>query len=461
MKRTLIWTFLTVLVVDLPSTAMAVRGAEVPTAAAGVRAKPTRSEIAAAVARDFGITPAEVEQEPWCKILEQDNWYHQSRVMEWPAFDRSSTRTVAPHGGSGDFICRGVNDDIVIQQAIDSLPATGGKVVVLPGVYSLGTCIRPRDHTELEIQGTLKVADAVTSLLTTDVRSGDRTAQVADASKFRVGMWVTFMDDDPNKVHKGGRNYGESVLITGISGNTITVGDALARKWANSSIGLRFDSYQVARRGYVTTSHSAILALKNNRVYIHGGNGRGAIDGYRTAQSPTAPLTCTGPKEDLRANCGVSICESSWIKVEGLDIHDANLPNVAVYQSEHCEITGVRAARCNDKNICVLLGNKVRIVDNDCHDAQVEDGISCHGPVGPYMLIACNRTTGNPRFGIGVGIKADYAIVARNNMHSNKIDMAVVGVPPYEKERNRWKQDNLGLIAIENTTGKPQNPTAK
>jgi nitrous oxidase accessory protein NosD len=134
-------------------------------------------------------------------------------------------------------------------------------------------------------------------------------------------------------------------------------------------------------------------------------------------------------------------------------VHDANLHNIALYNSHDCEVTGVEAARSNDKNICVIDVAKVRVIDNNCHDSQVEDGICCHGPVGPYVLVARNRTTGNPRLGIHLGIKSDYAIVAGNVTLSNKVNLCVIGVPPFDKDHNHWKQDNKGLIVIENTVG--------
>jgi hypothetical protein len=124
---------------------------------------------------------------------------------------------------------------IEIQKAIDSLPKQGGKVVLLPGTYVLGNCIRPKDNTELEIRGTLKVGNAVTSPLTADVTTGQTVVHVADASKFRVGQWVTLIDDDPRKDFHGGRKYGESVTVKSIEGNTLTVSDPLAVKWANRS----------------------------------------------------------------------------------------------------------------------------------------------------------------------------------------------------------------------------------
>lgn len=383
-----------------------------------------RAAIVSQVVKDFGISPALLEREPWSWILEQDNWYHRSRVMDWPAFDSAATRTVAPaSGGRADFACDGRNDEIEIQQAIDSLPAGGGKVVLLPGTFVLGNCIRPRDNTELEIRGTLSVADAVQSELTADVPAGATTISVADASRFRVGQWVTVIDNDPRKRHKGGRKYGESVTVQSIRGNTLTVSAPLGVRYAKSR--LQVDGYAVAKKAFVTSSHSAILVLSKRRVYIHGGDKPGKIYGNKGGQPPTAPLATDEDVEDLRVNCGISIVDSAWVKVENLHVHDANLHNIALYRSEDCEVAGVDAAGSNDKNICVLRMNKVRLIDNYCHDSVMEDGICCHWPVGAYILIARNRTTGNPRSGIHVGHLGPHPLLVRNVSFSNTYDIHV------------------------------------
>lgn len=403
--------------------------------------KPSRNEIIKQIIKDMGISPDEVEKEPWRLLLEQDNWYHQCKVMEWPTFGRADTRTVAPAGGQAEYVCKGTDDDIVIQQAIDSLPKSGGKVVLLPGIYVLGSCIRPKDNTELEIHGTLRVANAVTSPLTADVTQGQTALHVADASKFRVGQWITLMDDDPRKDFHGGRKYGESVCVRHIEGNTITVSDPLCVRWARPGKH-QVDGYTVARRAYLTTSHSAILVLNTHGVYIHGD---GEIDGNKAGQSATSPLACDRSTEDLRANCGISIVDSSRVKVEGLRVHDSNLHNIALQASLDCEVNGVEAARANDKNICLLDVGKTRLINNYCHDSVVEDGICCHSPMRPYIVIVRNRTIGNPRFGIHLGFGAHYSIVARNVSHSNRINFGKWDKPGHPK------QVIEGLLMIDNS----------
>jgi hypothetical protein len=400
-----------------------------------------REEIIKQVAKDFGLSRAQIEQEPWRVILDHDNWYHRSRVMDWPAFGESATRTVK---------ATGTDDDITIQRAIDSLPASGGKVVLMPGAYVLGSAIRPKDNTELEIRGTLKVADAVRSELTADVAAGATTLAVADASRFRVGQWVTVCEDDPKLDHKGGRRYGESVAVKSIAGNTLTVSAPLGVLWAKSKFQVA--GYAVARKAFVTTSHSAILADGVKRVYIHGGkDSRGEIDGNRARQTATAPLATDETVEDLRANCGIGIVHSSWVKVENLLLRDANLHNIAFYKSNHCEAANLESTGCNDKNICVLTVETLRLINNYCHDSVLEDGICCHAPGGPYILIANNRATGHKRYGIHVGYSSPHSLLARNVAQSNRSDFLInitnPRVPPAPAGKKTRRHDTFVFTA--------------
>lgn len=89
-------------------------------------------------------------------------------ALLWPAsagatignYTRSVTRTVAANDSSADskaeadYLCDGVNDQVEIQAALDSLPANGGRVVLLEGTYNIAATIRvEKDSTTLEGQG--------------------------------------------------------------------------------------------------------------------------------------------------------------------------------------------------------------------------------------------------------------------------------------------------------------------
>lgn len=70
-----------------------------------------------------------------------------------------SSASVAPQD-QADFACTGENDQDVINEAIHSLPSTGGKVLLLPGTYNIAKPIVP-DVDNLEVAGTNRGATIV------------------------------------------------------------------------------------------------------------------------------------------------------------------------------------------------------------------------------------------------------------------------------------------------------------
>lgn len=90
------------------------------------------------------------------------NNHNSSNVIEnntCPIKDNKSTITVAAYNSSNmdkvnvDFVCDGKTDHTVISNAIAALPASGGKVVLLPGTYLLGSSINTYVSKSVWIQG--------------------------------------------------------------------------------------------------------------------------------------------------------------------------------------------------------------------------------------------------------------------------------------------------------------------
>jgi len=64
-----------------------------------------------------------------------------------------------------DFVCTGSDDNVIIQQAIDSLPSGGGKVVLMEGTFLLSSCLSLVNDLIIEGCGigntTLKIKDSL------------------------------------------------------------------------------------------------------------------------------------------------------------------------------------------------------------------------------------------------------------------------------------------------------------
>lgn len=67
--------------------------------------------------------------------------------FEWIAAAglRSATRIVAAYNSkdtvNADYVCDGTNDDVEINAAIDSLPATGGMILLMDGTFTIGATL--------------------------------------------------------------------------------------------------------------------------------------------------------------------------------------------------------------------------------------------------------------------------------------------------------------------------------
>lgn len=372
---------------------------------------------------------------PWSKALRAQHWYAKS--WQWqPLSDRfaftGDTVTViasfdSPDKDGADIVCDGEADDIDIQRALDAVPDSGGKILLREGTYHLSNVLRPKSNTEIEIDGMLRIDNAISSPLIKDAMTGDKTYHVADASKFRVGQWVTAVDDASTD-HKGGwsnwlggRKYGECSVIASIDGNAITiqeVPDEYAGRTAWDGTPRYGRDYLVERNAFLVTSHSAILIQGRHHVFIHGS---GSVFGNRMKQLRTAPNSNWQGWEEMRANSGIVVFDSTFVHVEGLSIHDANLHNVTFWMAENCTAEKLNVFGANDKNIALVSTNRMRLVRNYSHDSVCEDGIIFY-VLGHGALVSGNRLTDNPRFGLRFHNSCRFVTPLGNMISGNRLN---------------------------------------
>ena len=77
----------------------------------------------------------------------------------------------------------------------------------------------------------------------------------------------------------------------------------------------------------------------------------------------------------MRAGSGIVVFDSSFVRIEGLTIHDANLHNLTFWMTENCTAEGLDVFGANDKNIAAVSTHRLRLFDNHAHDSVCEDGI--------------------------------------------------------------------------------------
>lgn len=335
-------------------------------------------------------------------------------LLLWSAPLAQAAVSVKDFGAKGD----GVSDDTqAIQSALDS----GSKVVIPEGTFLVSNALEPKAGQVIELIGTVRVADAVIQPLTADATAGQQEVQVADASAYRVGQWVTLGAEDL-KIQGGGkikvrREGGDCGRIAGISGNTITFERPLRR------------AYAVADRARLGTQPSAFLVTQSG-VRIHG---TGTIDGNKAGQFDFAPADMSERNlrgEETRAGCGISIDSPDemleYIVVEGITIRDCILHNLSLYRVRHCRISQIASLGAHDKNILLRYSEYCQILDNQCHDSEFEDGIILYSG-NHHCVVQGNLCTGNARGGILVNAFQTGILLSGNLCRDNPVNLSLRG----------------------------------
>ncbi len=126
---------------------------------------------------------------------------------------RTATLVVAANNSTdlgkaqADYVCDGVNDHVEIQAALDALPATGGRVVLLEGTFIIASSIAiPNDTATLEGQGKGTILDG--NSLTT----GNHVVTISGKDN------ITIRNLAIQTQNGGGKNC-DCIYIVGVSDN--------------------------------------------------------------------------------------------------------------------------------------------------------------------------------------------------------------------------------------------------
>jgi len=137
-----------------------------------------------------------------------DEW-NADHVNTWPSTPRSSATFVVAASDSNDpdladYQCDGTADEVQINQAIQALPASGGKIQLLEGTYEIAAKILVNIN-YVQISGT-----GVGTFITLANNADDHMVQVGDADNdntatqfFLNGIWF-----NGNKANNAGVIYG-------------------------------------------------------------------------------------------------------------------------------------------------------------------------------------------------------------------------------------------------------------
>ena len=256
-----------------------------------------------------------------------------------------------------------------IQEAVDSLPVTGGIVTIPPGSYLLRSYIRLRDNVSLIGSGAstlLKKDDDFRIPIVEDAKKGQKYIVVEDASSLAVGMGIMILD--------GKNNFWWSCYrITKIDGNKVFPEGAYSGRNKLAKDLLVSENARVQHQFPMI----CISGSKNNLIRDL------TIDGNRSKQLPDSTGAGMG--------CGIfpmgdhSKVENCWIcnmsrdgityntRVSGVVsnciIHDNNRDGIHLGGGAEALITGNEIYNNGYAGIYFCSGNwHCRISNNLIHD---------------------------------------------------------------------------------------------
>ena len=184
--------------------------------------------------------------------------------------------TIAPSGGTGDYVCTGANDNLVINQALNAATANGTKaatVVFMPGSYSLaGTINVPANVTITAYQASFSNMDGSDNVINTGSSvswSGGSFSTGEFGGGLTFGVYATVRDitngtyggmtvgnystvENCKDSSMGGLSFSSYCCITGCKSNASYAGYQSVGT-DNILIGNRYDG---GNNGYVLTSGS-------------------------------------------------------------------------------------------------------------------------------------------------------------------------------------------------------------
>ena len=243
-------------------------------------------------------------------------------------FREVATTTITPeqYGAIGD----GVTDDTVAVQSAITAAGEGGVIDFKSTATYLLTSrlVGLSRQTFIGKGATFKRQDAKVTTTTTVVGTSDTTFNVANASLFNIGEDIILLDvTSPNL----GTAYQEESairkMITGISGNTITVNGVFDLP----TNGNLLTSYPTGTKVLKVYPLLAFIGAFNKQINISGLN----IDGNKSNNTEYLGWNHNGSIDNLGSNTVVYNC------------HFKDIPNENLFLDDHCLIHGNSASNLN------------------------------------------------------------------------------------------------------------------
>jgi len=291
-------------------------------------------------------------------------------------------------------------------------------------VYLISKALVIPSNSRIILYGVLMLPDGNIQLLTANVVGGATSAQVVDASSYRVGQRIHITDDN-QPINGGGawktRKVSRSNVVSTIVGNTLNFSNPFASNILGSG------SFTTAANGKVAIAESIFLidGVSNVHITIHG-----ELDGNLANNLSVAPSYYTGTAEDLKACSGIMFSNCDHVTIDGLGhvkdfvLHGISTnDNLTSAYSEFYTIRDISIHGQVDKAIAGLWGKNFLIQNVKNYDGVDEGEIIMYNSNTDGNIIGC-FSQNNRRYGI--------ASTGQNNGPINIIDCIFDGNRTYD-----------------------------
>lgn len=333
-----------------------------------------------------------------------------------------------------NYVCDGVDDQVEINRAINSLPDAGGTIELLEGTYNISMAIRPKNNTRIIGKGKstiIKVGNAVSAKIARTYAAGAKEILVEKIPGIVAGLEVSIFDD----VHTGYGN-GENNRIVSVTES----GDNWVVRLLN---GLKYDCL-LDNNPYMFSSYNAIecysmfdalgvanvtienISIDGNKANQINGNYDDWQGGIHTGNSHNSVIKDCYIHDVIK--CG--IVDSHYIDGE----YDGS-ENIRIVNN-HIEGCGMNAIHCHGTKKSVISNN---ILKNGSQAA-------LYVIYGEDNTIASNNIFDCAGFGIQLPYNVRTTVSGGSIRQTNSHGIAITG-----NETNASADNSIHNVAISNS----------
>ena len=327
-------------------------------------------------------------------------------------YSREATIVVAAanskDSSSADYVCDGTDDQKEIQSAIDALPSSGGRVLLLEGTYNISAAINIlHDNITLAGQGNGTKLFLVNG-------ANCSVIQVGNGSKALEGVTVRDLQIDGNKANQ---TAGYGIYFYGGSGAKITestIKNCRVKNCHSNGIYLNYSNNNIITGNISLNNWGGVNLLYANNNTITGNQANSnSYDGFyllyannntitgNQANSNTIGIglafannnTITGNQANSNRNYGISLSSSNNNTIIGNQAN-SNIPyGMFLYTSDYNTIVG---NRCQGN-----IHYGIDIANSNCHNNYIGknyltgNGTAAYSDAGTGTILGVPDTTNN------------------------------------------------------------------